>query len=227
MKSIAAAWVFVLVALASLSCTSAELCPPTDQNLMWSSACFEGSGTSRKVKPEYASNIIANKAGNATIVIGNPREMIAVDRSGAVKVPHIFHTGDFDFPNASESIGRFQITAGVAPSTTLTKCGYFDGRSFEIKIPAAYDHCLAFADGVATVCNQCAQYCTEPDCQNSVLVGGEGLAVDKSNRIVRRFALPPLEKACGGTAGKIVQISERNSYLQCPPSAAGPFDQLR
>lgn len=227
MQSIVAAIHFFLVALATVSCASAELCPSTDQNLEWSSDCFAGTAATRHVKPAHTTKIIANEAGYATIMIGSPRELVAVDRSGVVRIPNIFHTGDFDYPNASEGLSRFQIAAVNGTGKTVTKCGYFNGRSFTIAIPATYDHCLAFAHGSAAVCNDCAKYCTEPECQNSILVGGQGLTINSTNEVLRRFAPPSLAKACGGEAGKVVKISETNSYLQCRPAANSPFGQLR
>ena len=227
MKAIVIAMLALLVAFVSVSCTSAELCPSTDQNREWSSACFEGTGPARHVKRENIKKIIANKAGYATIMIDTPRELVAVDQSGAVRIPNIFHTGDFDFPNANRGLGRFQIITDNGRGETLSKCGYFDGVSFKIVIPATYDQCLAFAQGTATACNDCAKYCTERECQDSVLVGGRGFVVDGKNRVLQQFAPPPLDKACGGKPGKVVKVTETTSYLQCSPAATSPFEQLR
>lgn len=228
MKSIVAAMLTMLVAFASVSCTSAELCPSTDQNRAWSSACFEGAGSARHVKPENTKKIIANMAGFATIMIDETRELVAVDRSGAVRISNIFHTGDFDFPNANQGLGRFQKMADNGNGEARTKCGYFNGSNFTIAVPATYDQCLAFKEGTATVCNDCAKYCTEPECQNSILVGGRGFIIDGKNKVLHQFAPPSLDKACGDKqSGKVVKVTETISYLQCSPAANSPFGQLR
>ena len=60
------ALLIILVAFAPISSTSAELCPSTDQNQAWSGACFDGTGTTRHVKPEMTKKIVANKAGFAS-----------------------------------------------------------------------------------------------------------------------------------------------------------------
>jgi hypothetical protein len=218
----------MLVALAFASCTAAELCPSTDKNLEWSNSCFEGLAAVRRVKPEYTRKIMANQTGNATIMISNPRELVVVDRSGGVKIPNIFHTGDFDYPNACTGLGRFQASTKNSKGESLAKCGYFDALTLQIAIPATYDHCQPFEQGVAEVCNGCATYCTEPECQNSIFVGGQGFAIDSKNKILRQFAPPSLAKACGGgTTAKVVKITEAISYLQCTPAANSPFGRLQ
>ena len=180
------------------------------------------------MKSERTKKIIANKAGYATIMIGTPHELVAVDRNGAVWIPNIFHTGDFDFPNANKGLGRFQIIADAGKGATISKCGYFDGSNFKITIPATYDQCLAFKQGTAAVCKDCAKICTEPECQNSILVGGRGFVIDNENKILRQFAPPSLDNACGDKqAGKVVQVTGTTSYLQCSPAANSPFEQLR
>lgn len=228
MRSIVAPLLFVIVASVSMSCTSAELCPRTDRNREWSSACFTGTGPARRVKSEHVKKIIANRAGYATIIIDSPHELVAVDRSGLVRIPNIYHTGDFDFPDANEGLGRFEVITNNDKGERLSKCGYFDGRSFKIIIPATYDQCLAFAQGTAKVCKDCAKICTEPECQNSILVGGQGFSVDSKNRILRQFALPALDKACGDKqTSKMVKVTDITSYLQCGPVANSPFEQIR
>lgn len=228
MKAIVTGMLVSFVAFASVSCTSAELCPRTDQNREWSSACFEGEGTARHVKPENAKKIVANTAGYATILISDPRELVAVDRTGAVRIPGIFHTGDFDFPSAEKKLGRFQITINSAEGKAISKCGYFHGSTFEIAIPAIYEQCLAFSQGTAVVCNDCTKICTEPECQNSILVGGQGFMVDSRNKILQEFSLPPLDRACGGDKpGKVVKVTEKSSYLQCTSNPSSPFGKLR
>jgi hypothetical protein len=158
MKAILAA---LCAMLWSASCGAVESCPPTDRNTEWSANCFEGGGAARHVKRAYVGNIVADPTGHATILIAQPRELVAVDRRGAVVVPNIRHTGDYDYPDAPGGLARFQVASG--------KCGYFDVRTFKIAIPAIYDHCLAFQENTATVCNDCKVRCTEPECQDSEL----------------------------------------------------------
>ena len=227
MNSIVVALLYMLVALTSASCTSAELCPSTEKHLEWSSACFEGTGLTRRVKPANKSKIVADRAGFATIVIDAPRELVAVDRSGAVRVPGIFHTGDFDFPYASEAIGRFQVITKDAKGEPNTKCGYFDSRNFKIVIPAIYDQCMAFANGTGAACKDCTKVCTESECQSSKLIGGQGFFINRQNNIVKRFFPPSLEQACiGNRPGKLVPVTPATFYLQCSPEANSPFDKL-
>lgn len=218
----------ILVAGSSVSCSSAELCPAPGKNGEWSSACFEGKGPARQLKPKYISRIIPNKAGFATIMIDRPRELVAVDQKGVVKIPNIVHSGDFDFPSAENGLGRFLITLGNGPAKVVSKCGYFDSATFQIVIPARYDECQAFNQGTAKVCQECKKYCTQPECQDSILVGGHGFIIDSKNTVLREFALPPLERACGDKQpGKLTKGAGAISYLQCTPAANSPFGQLR
>jgi hypothetical protein len=213
MRAIFAALCAMLV---TVSCSAVETCPPTDQKAQWSASCFEGSAAARHVKREHLANIVADQTGHATILIGQPRELVAVDRRGVVVLPNIRHTGDYDYPDGRGGLARFQTAGG--------KCGYFDVRTFKIAIPAIYDQCLSFQDDAANVCNDCKIYCTEPECQSSKLVGGTGYAIDNRNKIVKRFAPPPLNQSCNGAApAKVVQLSEASAYLQCPPVDAGLF----
>jgi hypothetical protein len=228
MKSMITAMLAMLVALALASCNAAELCPSTDKNLEWSSNCFEGVEAVRRVKPEHTKKITANQAGYATIMISHPRELVAVDRTGVVTIPNIFHTGDFDYPNARARLGRFQAPTKNGKGESIAKCGYFDALTLQITIPATYDHCQPFVQGVAAVCNGCATYCAEPECQSSIFVGGEGFAIDSKNKILRQFTPPSLAKACGGgTTAKVVKITQAISYVQCTPAANSPFGRLQ
>jgi hypothetical protein len=173
--------------LTSASCGAAASCPPTSQDAEWSASCFEGTGAARQVKRAHRANIVTDKSGHATIMIDRPRELVAVDRRGHVVVPNIRHTGDYDYPDGRGGLARFQNASA--------KCGYFNVRTFQIVIPAIYDHCLSFGEETAAVCNDCKVHCTEPECQNSVLVGGQGFLIDSRNRIVQRFKQPALEQA--------------------------------
>jgi hypothetical protein len=82
----------IVFACAPVSGSSAELCPATENHRYWSRACFDMVGTVRQVKPNYVSHLTLNKAGFATIMIDGPRELVAVDQKGVVRIPNIFHT---------------------------------------------------------------------------------------------------------------------------------------
>lgn len=159
-------------------------------------------------------------------MITDPPELVAVDRTGVAIIPHIVHTGDFDFPRARAGLARFENHRGNANGKPA-KCGYFDSSTFKVIIAPIYDHCMAAESGTVTVCVGCASYCTGPECQDRSFVGGQGLVFDKHSKIVRRFTPPSLDKACGGGAGKLVARGESAPYLQCPAPSTGPFSKLR
>lgn len=219
MKHLVFAAALALLAVLAACSTQADSCPSTDKNLEWSSSCFAVEGQARRVKPQHAKNIVANQAGHAAIMISHPRELVVVDHRGVVTIPNILATGDFDYPNARDGLARFRSQA---------KCGYFDTRTLRITIPARYDDCQPFKHGVAEVCNECLSYCTEPECQDRILVGGQGFSIDRQNAILRRFTPPSLANACAGrTPGKLISVGESGSYLQCPHAADAPFGKLR
>jgi len=83
-----------LLALAAGMAGAAEpSCPRGDD---WSAACFEKVGGERRVKARYLPRLARQPSGMAVVVIDDPREMVAVDRRGVVRVPGIYHAGDFD-----------------------------------------------------------------------------------------------------------------------------------
>jgi hypothetical protein len=223
MRALSAAMLALLLAFGSLSCAAAEPCPRTDRQLDWSSRCFEAKDAARRVKAAYVKRIVADQSGHALIMIGQPRELVAVDRGGVVTIPGIFHTGDFDYPNAREGLGRFQVASRNQRGEAVAKCGYFDAATLKIAIPPVYDHCQPFDQGAAAVCNDCAMYCTEAECQNSVLVGGQGFAIDKGNQLLRRFTPPSLDTVCGGPSlVQLKKIGGTRAYLRCAIAADSP-----
>ena len=196
-----------LLMLAVAACSAVEPCGTGGRD--WASSCFTEVGGVRQVKPAYLGNIPFGAGEHATIVIGQPRELVAVDHRGVVVVPGIFHTGDFDYPPPNGELVRFRSGA---------KCGYFDPRNFQIRIPAAYDHCRSFQQQVAAVCNDCEVYCTEKECQDSTFVGGTGFELDHNNRVLRRFSLQALARACNGKPpAKVEKGARAYGYLQCAP----------
>ncbi|QGZ39159.1 hypothetical protein IP92_02614 [Pseudoduganella flava] len=195
----------------------AEPCPRAAGGAEWSAQCFTGQGGERRVKPKYLGRLAWNEHGMATVLIAEPRELLAVDRTGRVVVPNIRHTGDFDFPQAAHGIGRFDVRqAGT------TKCGYFVAGRFTVLVPPQYDQCQAFRDDKAVACEDCVRYCTDQECHDSVLVGGTGIAFDTAGKVKRRYPLPTLEQACpNGKAS--VENGGPVPVLRCAANADSPF----
>jgi hypothetical protein len=164
----------------------------------WSGRCFQEAAGERRVKAAYIRNIVADKFGYATIVIAAPRELVAVNRRGVVVVPGIYHIGDFDYPDAEAGIGRYEVTVKNERGVSTAKCGYFRSPAFKIVIPATYDECHPFREGVASACTDCQRYCTEYECQNSVFVGGRNVVLDGANKVVGESGPNTLEDLCGG-----------------------------
>ncbi|MCS0628568.1 hypothetical protein NX786_04385 [Telluria mixta] len=156
---------------------AADLCPRTDRNAEWSTRCFQTTGAARKVEARFVNRL---RSAPTTILIAETRELVAVDVHGRVIVPNIAYTGDFDMPNP-DGIERF-TSAG-------RRCGYFIGATFDIIVPAQFDHCEAFADGTAQACTGCVARCIDTDCHGKTMVGGQGVELDTSGRIRRRFAI--------------------------------------
>lgn len=212
----------VLTVYTSLA-SSAERCPPTNLNLDWSAECFETKGGTRKVKQDFIKNLKLNQYGMTTVLIAVPRELVAVNRKGKVVVPGIRHTGDFDYPNAHAGIGRFYSNGGTGASRT--QCGYFTSERFGIIVPARFDHCEPFKVSQALACTNCVSYCTESDCQDSVLVGGQGTIIEKDGVTQKTFSLPSLETVC--LKPELVRISKLSTgadMLRCVNGSGDPFN---
>lgn len=156
---------------------AADLCPRTDRNAEWSARCFQTTGAARKVKARFVNRL---RSAPATILIAETRELVAVDAHGRVIVPNIAYTGDFDMPNP-DGIERFW--------SADRRCGYFARKMFDIIVPAQFDHCEAFADGMAEACVDCVAVCMDADCHGKTMVGGQGVELDVTGRIRRRFAI--------------------------------------
>jgi len=178
----------VLLMMCARTDAAEAQCHSTDSKSPWSAACFDTHGNLRQVKAEYRNLIVPNASGMAVIFIDDLPELVAVDRHGVVVIPGIRSTGDFDYPDAENGVGRFYASG---------KCGYFQADTFDVVIPAAYDDCEAFHDGEAAACTGCVRYCTQQDCLTSVFVGGSGVVLDTRGVVLRRFAPPKLEDACG------------------------------
>jgi hypothetical protein len=201
-----------LLVLAGGCANAEDACPARGE---WSAACFEAKGATRQVKPAYRAKLPLQKSGMAVLTISEPRELVAVDRKGVVVIPGIFHTGDFDYPSAEQGVGRFEAGG---------KCGYFSTATFHALVPAAYDQCQAFHEGEALACKDCVRYCTEDECQDSVLVGGRGFAFDARGKLLREFALPTVDAACGSAAvARVSKMPGAVPRLKCEPGAGSPF----
>lgn len=214
----------VLTAYASAA-SSAELCPSTDLNMEWSAQCFEGRGDSRQIKQEYIKNLKLNRYGMTTILIAAPRELVAVDRLGKVVIPGIRHAGDFDYPKARFGIGRFYSSDDAGGQQT--RCGYFESGRFRIIVPARFDHCEPFQESQALACTECVSYCSEPDCQNSVLVGGQGTIIGRNGVIQKTFSLPTLDTVCGKP--ELIRISKLSTgadMLKCLNRSDAVFNEM-
>jgi len=209
----------LLLALWSTLSGAASLCPATTSRQDWSARCFEQRDDGRHVKAAYRKNIHVDRRGVALILIGEPRELVAVDRGGKVVVPGILHTGDFDYPSEQSGMSRFTETVKDASGTTKERCGYFSTKRFRIVVPAQFDACHAFHDGKADACTDCTRYCTEPECQNSVLIGGQGYAVQPDGSVHRQGTVPSKERLC--SRPELLQervMYEGRTWLQCNES---------
>jgi len=166
-----------LLCCAAAHGAAADLCPRTDLNAEWSVRCFQTAGAARKVKDRFVNRL---RSAPTTILIAETRELVAVDAHGRVIVPGIVYTGDFDMPNP-DGIERFR--------SADHRCGYFVRRTFDIIVPARFDHCEAFANGRAQACVDCVAPCMDVDCHGRTMVGGHGVELDVAGRIRRRFAI--------------------------------------
>lgn len=192
--------------------SAADRCP---ENGEWAAACFETSGGVRQLKSQYREKLAVRKKAVKVITISDPHEVVAVDARGVIVVPGIYHAGDFDYPTAVQNVGRF-ASAG--------KCGFFDVASFAILVPAEYDQCSAFHDGEAIACKDCQRYCTDEECHDYKLIGGQGIAFDAKGKALRQFRLPALKDACGkpGVA-RVGKVNDAIPLLECKNAPHSPF----
>jgi hypothetical protein len=162
-----------------------------------------------------------------TILIGEPRELVAVDRRGKIVIPDIRHTGDFDYPNAHLGIGRFSAVEKDASGNLAEQCGYFQAEQFRVIVPARFDHCQPFRGQQAIACTGCASYCTESDCQNRILVGGQGVVLGSDGSIRRKLALPTVDMVCDRPElARISELSNGAMLLRCLNATENPFNEL-
>ncbi len=202
----------VLAPLRALAVTPG--CPASGDGGDWDASCFTVKDGVRELRPQYLRKLKFKKSGKAVILIEDPREVVAVDRRGRVVVPGIYHAGDFDYPSAPRGVARFESNG---------KCGFFQSRTFRILVPAEYDHCHSFHDGeTATACKDCENYCTEVECQDSVMVGGRGFNFDAKGQLLRSYDVGGLDKTCPHGIEKLVKEG-RYRYLKCNDDPNDPF----
>jgi hypothetical protein len=215
----------LFVALFLLCCAldglAAPDCPPASPGRDWPLACFDTKGPVRKVKEQFVKNLRPGKNGGTRIVIEETREMVVVDAAGRVILPGVAYVGDFDFPNP-DGIGRFTETTFDAGGARK-RCGYFLEKNFHPLVKPQYDHCEPFLEGTAQACVGCEAYCTEPDCQGKVMVGGYGVELDRDGKLLRNVPLPGTDTVCGRNRRfSSEKLAGGVPLLHCTADAAGP-----
>ncbi|MBK9577937.1 MAG: hypothetical protein IPO40_12755 [Fibrobacteres bacterium] len=201
----------LLAVLLSQAAHAASAC--LDPSGEWSSECFETRGGQRQVKKAYRRNLRVDRSGFATLTIKSPRELVAVDRRGVVVVSGIYFWGDFDHPNPDGGISRFSVPA----DSGKRKCGYFNDTTFAVVVPAIWDNCTSFRNGEASACNGCVRYCTEVECQHSVLIGGDSsLTFDAKGNVTGRERPVMLGQACPEGAAPRTWMDGSTMHLKCP-----------
>lgn len=207
--------IFMLFVLGQAGAAMDVRCPASKSDERWAAECLKFDGKDRRIKPEYRKGIAFNKFGKAVIVLDNPFEVAAVDRTGKIVIPGIANGGDRDYPNAEKGVGRFYVGK---------KCGYFKAGEFKILVPAEYDACHPFLNGEAAACKECALYCTEAECHSSTFVGGQGFVFAANGRLLRRYAPPELENACGKTGvDSVGKVHGTLPLLKCKDDPNSPF----
>lgn len=184
----------------------------------WAAACFTEQDGARHVKRQYLRRLEWNRQGFALVSRSDAFELMAVDRHGKVAVPGIYHTGDFDYPDAERGVGRFGTPDG--------KCGYFQASGFRIVVPARYDVCRAFHDGRAIACTGCTRYCDDEDCHLDRLVDGQADELGLDGTVRASYALPTLDTVCGTPERRLLTPRAGADLLNCLDER-NPFDDLK
>lgn len=216
-----------LLTIVIFNASAAEKCPRNGTNVEWDAECFEINGDSRQVKPAFIKQLHFNRYGVTTILITEPRELVAVNRQGAVVVPEIRHTGDFDYPSAEKGVGRFYALVRNQNGVLEKKCGYFKDKNFRIIVPAKFDACAPFKEGEAIACNECVSYCTGPDCQDSIMVGGRATILGSDGKIRDTSTLATLENLCDPPASLVRgPMSNGKTWIHCVEKIRKPLNNL-
>lgn len=213
-------WSALFLLICAPDILAAPGCTPSSAGGDWPLACFETKGPVRKVKDQYVKHLRPGKEGATRIVIEETREMVVVDAAGRVILPGVAYVGDFDYPNP-DGIGRFTDTTSDAGGARQ-RCGYFLEKNFHTLVAPQYDHCEAFRDGTALACVGCEAYCREPDCQDTVLVGGYGVELGRDGKLRRNVPLPGTDTVCGrGRRLVSEKPRSRRPLLRCVADGAG------
>lgn len=217
-----------IMATLLLSCSTlasaVDHCPRTSANNEWSAQCFEGGGEQRRVKPAFLGRLDVDAFGRTTILIAAPRELVAVGRDGRILIPGIRHVGDFDYPDTPQGIGRFDAAVRMGGGGEKRRCGYFLAKELRVLVEARFDQCAPFNERLALACTDCRSYCTETECQDSILLGGQGFLLRRDGAVEKTYALPAPSEACPGAAApRISTLAGGAMLLKCPARAADPF----
>lgn len=206
----------MMLAMLSNAASASTICSSNTLDGAWASQCFDVVHGGRRVKQEFVGNLKFNRNGIATVLIDKKNELVAVNRRGEIVVPNIRHTGDFDYPDAPSRIGRYEVEQLDHDGKVKAKCGYFSMDSYEIILPAQFDHCQSFKTKETSACNDCAAYCNSEDCQNITYVGGAGFVIRRDGKIARKLQLPGFDEICKvNYSAKVVESRPGLSVLQC------------
>lgn len=207
---------WVLILLANQAFAAQDRCPKGGGG--WAAACFTEQAGVRYVKRQYLGRLKWNRQGYALVSRADAFDLMAVNRQGKVVVPGIYHTGDFDYPDAEAGVGRFGTPDG--------KCGYFQASGFQIVIPPRYDVCRAFHDGLAVACSGCTRYCDDEDCHLDHLVDGRADKLGLDGTVHASYTLPTLDTVCGAPEWRLLTPRDGTDLLRCTGNK-NPFDDLK
>jgi hypothetical protein len=199
-------------------------CPVTNKSRTWSAACFDTTKTGRQIKQRYRKKVVFDHQGFAAIIVVSPPELLAVDRRGLVVVLKKAHLANFDFEPSDNDIARFGYFAKNGSKEKEFKCGFYRRGHFESVVAPVYDHCDSFDKGTALVCLGCTDHCESGDCHETDFVDGEGLVINESNDVLRRFPLPSVPLCGAGIAG---DNATQNSDQHCRARPIDPFSTVR
>ena len=172
-------------------------CPLTSKNREWSATCFDETKVGRQIKTQFRKSVVLDKEGYAAIVIKSPAELVIVNRQSNVVRLTKAHLAAFTFEPSDNTVARFSYLGPNAEKTGESKCGYYRrGGRFKVLVPPVYDQCDQFDEGKAVVCIGCTNYCESGDCHETEFIGGEGIVINATNKVLKRFALPSLPR-CG------------------------------
>ncbi len=214
---------FLATSLVSFQCFSGS-CKVDVSGGAWSSTCFEKVKEGRKVRSEYVGKIRPNRFGNAAVFISDTRELVIVDQAGVVRVPNVIYTGDNDSLGPSAGLVRYFAQGKGRDGVFTKKCGYIDGASLGVLVPASFDQCSSFNGEIAVACRDCTAYClNSSDCQDSVFINGTSYDLDRNGRIVNTYMSAEISAVCGKNGTAIVKNTNGALYLKCQVAPDSPL----